>query len=226
MKTKHYIITLLAILLIPVSTRATTIEIDLGPPALYTGSSAQVGPIAFSDLHGLPLNGSSVSLNFFFTNNEFVALFSNTASLFDIGVALLTNAGTYPGFVTNASAYLIDQSGNAIPGFSVVGRADSSSGSTSVGFFPLLEDSNGTPNTSLTFPLDFYGVHFGFTLPNDPSVSVIGADFTLFGNGDQHSQFAVGPHVPDSGSTWLLLLIGISGFIITNRILLAHGQPT
>ena len=28
---------------------ATTIEIDLGPPAIYTGIGAQVGPIAFYD---------------------------------------------------------------------------------------------------------------------------------------------------------------------------------
>jgi hypothetical protein len=147
-----------------------------------------------------------------------VQLFSNTAPFFDVSVALLTNAGTFPGLVTNTSAYLIDQNGNAIPGFGIVGRSDSSGGSTSVGFFPLLADSNGTPNPSLTFPLNFYGVHFGFTLPNDPSVSVIGANFTLFGNGGQSSQFAVGPLVPDSGNTWLLLLIGISGLVAGPKI--------
>jgi hypothetical protein len=213
-RTTHFVVVFAVLVLAGTAKlQATTIEIDLGPPAVYTGTNAQVGPIAFSDLNGLPVNGSSVSLDFFFTKNEFVRLFSNTAPLFDIGVALLTNAGTYPGFVTNAAAYLIDQSGNAIPGFSVVGRADGSNGVTGLGFFPLLVDANGTPNPNLTFPLDFYGVHFSFTLPNDPSVSVIGADFTLFGNGGQFSQFAVGPHVPDSGSTWLLLLIGISGLV-------------
>ena len=218
-RTTHFVVVFAVLVLAGTAKlQATTIEIDLGPPAVYTGTNAQVGPIAFSDLNGLAVNGSSVSLNFFFTNNEFVTLFANTASLFDVSVTLLTNAGTFPGLVTNTSAYLVDQNGNAIPGFGIVGRSDSSSGSTSVGFFPLLADSNGTPNPNLTFPLNFYGVHFGFTLPNDPSVSVIGGDFTLFGNGGQSSQFAVGPLVPDSGNTWLLLLIGISGLVAGPKI--------
>jgi hypothetical protein len=213
-RTKHLIVVVALLALARTGElQANTIEIDLGPPMIYTGTNAQIGPIAFSNLNGVPLNGSSVSLDFFFTNNEFVQLFSNTAPLFDVSLTLLTNAGTVPGFVTNTSAYLIDQSGKAIPGFGIVGRGDSSGGSTFAGFFPLLEDPNGTPNPSLTFPLNFYGVHFGFTLPNDPSVSVIGGDFALFGNGDRYSQFAVGPRVPDSGSTWLLLLVGISGLL-------------
>jgi hypothetical protein len=193
--------------------RATTIEIDLGPPGTFKGIYAQVGPIGFSDLNGTPVDGSSMSLNFFFTNNEFVRLFSNTTSLFDVGLSLLTNAGTFPGFVTAGSGYLIAQNGSAIPGFGIVGRSDGSDGSTNIGLFPLLADANGTPNSSLTFPLDFYGVHFDFTLPNDPSVSVIGGNFALFGAG-QNSQFAIGPHVPETGSTWLLLLVGTTGLLL------------
>jgi len=190
----------------PGELRAATIEIDLGAPGIY----AQVGPIYFPDLNGTPVNGSSISLNFFFTNNEFVRLFSNTSPLFEVGLSLLTNAGTFPGFVTAGSGYLIAQNGSAIPGFGIVGRSDGSDGSTNIGLFPLLADANGTPNPSLTFPLDFYGVHFDFTLPNDPSVIVIGGNFALFG---QNSQFAIGPPVPDTGSTWLLLLVGTSGLL-------------
>jgi len=193
--------------------QANTIEIDLGPPMIYQGINAQVGPIPFSDLNGVPVDGSSVSLDFLFTNSEFVKLFANTSPFFELDVTLLTDAGTFPGVVTNTNAYLVDQNGNALPGFGVVGRSDSSAGSTSMGFFPLLLDLNGTPNPFLTFPLSFYGVHFDFTLPNDPSVSVNGGDFALFGNGGRFSQFAVGPTVPDTGDTWLLLLIGISGLV-------------
>ena len=198
MKTKHYLITLLAILLSPIA-HATTIEIDLGPPStIYTGY-AQIGPIAFSNLNGLPLSGSSVSLNFFFTNNEFVQLFSNTAPSFDIGVSMFSNAGTFPGFATNATAYLIDQNGAAIPGLGSIGEGDGDNGSFGLGFFPL---ANGTPS----FPLDFYGVHFSFNLPNDSGVTITGAKFLLTDNGKQWSQFAVGPHVPDSGSSLSLLI--------------------
>jgi len=192
--------------------QATTIAIDLGPPMIYTGTNAQVGPIAFSNLNGVLVNGSSVSLDFVFTSQEFVELFSNTSPSFDVSVTLLTNAGTSPGLVTNTSAYLVDQNGNALPGPGIIGTAQSSNGSTSVGFFPLL-DSNGGPNPNLTFPFSFYGVHFGFTLPNDRSASVIGADFALFGNGGPDSQFAVGPHVPDNGDAGLLLVIAVGGLL-------------
>jgi hypothetical protein len=184
--------------------QATAIEIDLGPPLIYTGINAKVGPIPFSDLNGLSVNGSALSLDFSFSNNEFVRLFSNTSPSFEVGITLFTNAGTFPSVVTNASAYLVDQNGNALPG-GVVGTSDGSNGTMSAGFFPLL----GPP--SLPLPFDFYGVHFGFTLPNDPSVMVIGAEFVLFGNGDRNSKFELGPNVPDGGDTWLLLLVGASG---------------
>jgi hypothetical protein len=185
---------------------ASTIGIDLGPPAVYT-TDTQVGPVAFSDLNGTPVNGSTVSLDFSFSNGEFVRLYSNTDKSFEIGLGLHTDAGTFPGFVTNATGYLIAQNGSAIPGFGVVGRSDSSNGSTFLGLFPLFADSSGTPDNSLSFPLDFYGVHFTFTLPNDPSVDVIGSDFSLFGK-----TFAVGPPAPsaivaDTGGTMQLFFV-------------------
>ena len=198
---------LLAISILPLTGHSTSI--DLGPSALYT--NAQLGPIAFADLNGTPVNGSTLSFDVSFSAGKFVRLFSNTTPIFDISLSLQTNAGTFPGFVTNVSAYLIAQDGSAIPGFSVVGRADSSSGGTSLGFFPLLAE-NGTPNTSLSFPLDFYGVHFDFAVPNEPSVDIIGADFALIQSA-RFSQFAVGPHVPDAGSTLLLFLVAATGLV-------------
>jgi hypothetical protein len=185
---------------------ATTIQINLGPPALYT--NANLGPISFSDLNGTPVNGSSLSLDFSFSGNEFVRLFSNTTPFFEVAVTLQTNAGTFPGVATDISGYLIDKNGNAIPNAGVTAATQGSNGTTSVGLFPLLLDNSGTPNPALTFPLDFYGVHFSFKLPNDPSVSVVGANFTLFGQGPG-SQFGVGPQVPDSGGTFLLLVSAI-----------------
>jgi hypothetical protein len=201
---------LLFICLMASSLRATTIQIDLGPPARYTNT--QLGPLSFSNLNGTPVNGSTLSLNFLFTGGEFVQLLSNTTKSFDIGLALQTDAGTFPGFVTHAMAHLIAQDGTAISGTTnVIGRADSSDGATFAGFFPLLANGSGTPNTSLSFPLDFYGVHFAFNLPDDPGVMIIGGDLTLFGQG-KFSQFAVGP-LPDTGNTLMLLFIGVSGLI-------------
>ena len=193
---------------------ATTIAINLGPPALYT--DANVGPISFSDLNGTLVNGSSVSIDFSFTNNEFVTLLANTTPLFEVGLTLRTNAGTSPGVVTGPSGYLVDKNGNAIPNAGVTGTAQGSNGTTFVGLFPLLLNSGGTPNPALMFPLDFYGVHFSFTLPNDPSVSVVGADFTLFGRGSG-SQFAVEP-LPDRGATFVLFFTAISVLFSMRRL--------
>jgi hypothetical protein len=196
--------------------QAATIQIDLGSPATYEGSNTQLGPIPFLDLDGTPVNGASLSLDFLFTNSEFVRLFHQTTTFFEVQVTLLTSAGTAPGFVTSASGDLIDENGTAIPGFSVVGTADSSNGSTTLGFFPLLEDINGTPDPNIIFPLDFYGVHFGFTLPDDPSVDVISGQFTLNGAG-QNSRFAVGPPVPDNGNTLELLTFATLLLIMYGR---------
>lgn len=202
--------TIAMLLIVRTALSATTIEINLGPPAIYTNT--QLGPISFSDLNGTAVNGSTLSLDFFFPSTEFVELFPNTTSSFEIGVNLHTNAGTFPGVVTNASADLVDQNGTAIPRVSLIGRSDSSSGVTSFGFFPLLP-----PNTTLSSPLDFYGVDFTFTLPNDPSVNIVGADFTLFGQGGSSSQFEVGPHVPDSGNTLQLLMLAVLGLFLLKR---------
>src|SRR5579864_7828063 len=147
---------------------ATTIEINLGSPALY--KDADLGPIVFSDLDGTLVNGSSLSVDFLFSGAGFVRLFSNTTPLFEVGVTLDTNAGTFPGFVTDVSGYLIDQNGNAVPNAGVTGNAQGSNGTTSFGLFPLLLNSSGTRNPAIKFPLDFYGVHLSFKLPNDPSV--------------------------------------------------------
>jgi len=193
------------------SLRATSIQIDLGPPAFYINT--QLGPFSFSDLHGTPVNGSTLSLDFLFTGGEFVRLFSNTTKSFDIHLGLRTDAGPFPGYVTNATAYLIAQDGTAISGTtSVIGRAQSNTGRTFLGFFPLLADGNGTPNTSLSFPLDFYGVHFAFNLPDDPGAVIIDSGFMLVGTGRRSSTFAVGP-LPDTGNTLMLLFIGVSGLI-------------
>lgn len=186
---------------------ATTIQINLGPPTIY--NNVNVGPISFSNLNGTSVDGSSLSIDFSFTGNEWVRLFANTTPLFEVGLTLRTNAGTFPGVVTAPSGYLVDKYGNAIPNAGVTATAQGSTGTTFVGLFPLLLDSGGTPNPAVMFPLDFYGVHFSFNLPNDPSVSVIGADFTLFGSGSG-SQFEVEPLVPDSGSAFLLFSTAIS----------------
>jgi len=101
------IVLLLIISVLPLTSRAAVI--DPGPSAIYTNT--QLGPIAFSDLNGTPVNGSTLSLDILFSSDKFVRLFSDTTPRFDINLRLQTDAGTFPGFVTNATAYLIAQNG-------------------------------------------------------------------------------------------------------------------
>src|SRR5689334_22117058 len=94
---RRYLTLILLLVIQPARIFAATIGIDLGPPAFYVGTN--VGPIPFSALNGTALNGSSLSLDFSFSGNEFVRLFSSTASLFEVAITLKTNAGTFPGLV-------------------------------------------------------------------------------------------------------------------------------
>jgi hypothetical protein len=83
-----------------------------------------------------------------------------------------------------------------------------------ISLFPLVKDENGTPNTDLLRPFDFYGIHYDLIFPDvdDPSIYVTGGMFSLL-DPDGHV-FGVGPGVPrnivpDSGSTLFLLGMGI-----------------
>jgi len=81
----------------------------------------------------------------------------------------------------------------------------------SIGLFPLLLDRNGTPDTSLAYPFTFSSAHFHLTLPDQPGVSITDGGLLLIAqnfvyNGNQTKPFRIGPHVPDRGSTLLLLL--------------------
>jgi hypothetical protein len=73
---RRYILIISLLVLQPTRIFPVTIEIGLGAPGLYT--DANLGPISFSNLNGTPVNGSVLSLDFLFTGDQFVRLFSNT----------------------------------------------------------------------------------------------------------------------------------------------------
>ena len=195
---------------------AITIGIDLGPSHVLTGINPETSKIPFDGLNSTPVDGS-VSVDFLFTNNEFVRLFTATQPGFDALMTIQTNGSGLLGFLSG-TGYLIDAQGDAIPGFEVTGSASGNDGSLGIGFFPLLKDKNGTPNDQLPRPLDFYGIHYDFTFPSNPLVAVTGGDLQLIGNGT-FTPFGIGPHippditVPDSGSTFFLLAMGVAGLV-------------
>jgi len=191
---------------------ATPIEIDLSPPHKITSNLS----IPFNALNNMPIGGQTMSLDLAIANSQFVRLFTKTSSLFDVAITLHTN-GTNSHDFLQGTGYLVNSQGMAIPGFGVTG---SSSGDNLLGInlFPLLKDKNGTPNNDLPRPLDFFGIHFDLSFPDahNESIQVTGGEFGLFSNPGM--VFGVGPGiprdiVPDSGSTLLLLSMGLAGLI-------------
>jgi hypothetical protein len=183
---------------------ATSIEIDLGAP----GTLAVQKITSFDQLNNAQLGGQSLSLDFTFSSNEFVRLFSITSPLFSAVINLQINGAGQLGFL-QGTGHLVDINGQPIPGFGVTGNS-SGAGLLSIGLFPLLKDQNGTPNKDLARPLDFFGIDFDLTLPNvnNPSIHITGADFGLFSDPDR--VFGIGPDVPrdivpDNGHTAVLL---------------------
>lgn len=185
-------------------TYATPIEIDLGSPHSVTSQLS----IDFSALNDTVIAGQTLSLDLKISNNEFVRLFTATSPLFEVSLTLQTN-GTQSNAFLQGSGYLVDSQGVAIPGFGVTGGASGQDVLT-IGLFPLLKDSNGTPNDNLHRPLDFFGVHFDLAFPDaqNPLIHVTGGELAL--SSEPGAPFGVGPGIPrdiipDSGSTALFL---------------------
>jgi hypothetical protein len=174
--------------------RATTIQISLGPPG--TLSTDQVVP--FTDVNGTSLSSQNLSLDFVFSGNEFVRLFSVTTN-FEVSVRLQTNSPGIPGFLSG-TGFLSDQLGNPLHSPLDLGTPSFSDGSMIAGLFPLFPGS-GAPNR----PFDFFSVHFDLTLPNNSSFQITGGEFDVSAFASS-GPFGVGPGVPndivpDSGST-------------------------
>ena len=193
---------------------ADPIEIDLGSPHNVTSHLS----IPFDALNDTIVGGETISLDLAIANSKFVRLFTVTSSLFDVSITLHTNGTTKHDFL-QGTGFLIDSQGMAIPGFGVTGRA-SGHDLLTIGFFPLLKAENGTPNTDLARPLDFFGIHLDLTFPDkdNPSIRVIGGEFGLSSN----PGFGVGPGipqdiVPDAGGTLLWLTVGMAGLITVKR---------
>ena len=191
---------------------ANPIEINLAPPHNVTSHLS----IPFDALNDTVVGGETMSFDLAITNNDFVRLFTVTSSLFEASITLHTNGTSKHDFL-QGTGFLIDSQGMPIPGFGVTGSA-SGHDWLNIGFFPLLKDENGTPNTDLPRPLDFFGIHFDLTFPDkdNPAVQVIGGEFGLFSN--PGAGFGVGPGipqdiVPDAGDTLLLLAISLTGLM-------------
>jgi hypothetical protein len=189
---------------------AVDIPINLGSPGtLETDDS-----VSFSDLNETPLSHQSLLLDFVFSGNQFVRLFTTTDASFSILLTLQTNGSGDLGSNLHGTGFLFDKGRSALHSTQDLGSASSDDASLSVGLFPFF---SGELNT----PLDFFGVHFDLTLPNltpaNPSLVVTGGEFELIASGiNGDDVFGVGPGVPrdivpDGGQTMLLLGIAFLG---------------
>ena len=187
--------------------QAVVIPIDLGTPGLSFDTT-----VPFLDLNGTALQGQTLSLDFTFTNNHFVRLFTVTNS-FSAFVTLATKASGLAGFL-EGTGFLVNDQGNPLHAPQDLGSASSSSGEMFVSLFP----------PPLKRPVDFFGVHLDLTFPDNPSVAVTGGQFRLRTDGDS-GPFGIGPGipadiVPDLGSSLFLLSIALAGLFGIGRSLL------
>jgi hypothetical protein len=109
----------------------------------------------------------------------------------------------------SGTGFLVDHQGNPMQPPQQLGSASGNNGLIAAGLFPLLPGD-------LSRPVDFFGIHFDLTLPVSPSVVITSEDFLL--KSDPGAPFGVGPGVPsdivpDSGSTFLLLCLGVTGLL-------------
>src|SRR5689334_20408584 len=85
--------------------RGVTIPINLGPP----GTLATDTTISFTGLNGTFLVGQNLSVDFVFTNLEFVRLFTVTTD-FSVSMTLQTSSSSFVGFLSG-TGYLTDSLG-------------------------------------------------------------------------------------------------------------------
>jgi len=190
---------------------ATSIGISLGE----TRTTPTFGT-AFNQLDGQSLNGQTLSLDFVFTDN-FVRFLPpgslpQTGTDFDISVYIATNAslppGEFVGFATG-TGFIFDQAGRALETPKALGSFVDSAGGIGLGLFPFFADETGRIGDDVARDASFYGFHMDITLPNNPQFQVTDAGLGLFGGNllwtDRPGEFAIGPHVADTGSTLVLL---------------------
>jgi len=169
------------------------------------------GPIGFSQLDGTPVNGT-LSVDFMFSHHQFVRLYSATDWSFSVMLGLSTTGSGLVGFM-EGSGSLLGANGKPIPGYGITGSASSDDGDMYMGYYPLFTDDNGTPDTELSRPLDFYGVRFNIIFPEvNQSIEVTGGQFSLYGG-----PIGIGPNIPTVIPTFIpepssLLFFGFGAF--------------
>jgi hypothetical protein len=205
-----------------ITAHATIIPVDLGPPRNFVQPDVRV-PI---NLGFSKFSGQSLSLDFTFTNNEFLRLYPAKHYNFEVFPWLLVS-GTGTMNSPSGEAWTVGVNGernSAISTFSAVSLTDDGSlFALPLGYiFPYFADSTGK-KFNTTYPFDIYSLHFDLLLGNNPDFQIESA--TLFLGGAGSRSFGIGPHVPDSGASILLFAMGLGAIGIFQCRGLRSGNP-
>jgi hypothetical protein len=188
----------------------TSVETNLGAPRI-----SDYEKFDFLDLNGIPLMGQTLSLDFTFANNGFVASAPGTPQM-TVGLVVQTNntdLSQVLQFVFNlGSGYLVDIDGNALTPATTFTSGGAGLQAPGIGLFEVGFGVSGQ--------LNIYGVHLDIPIPNEPSYQFGPGIPSPFGPGSYltFSDFVGGvgydmvpPPVSDTGSTVMLLGAGLAG---------------
>jgi len=159
--------------------------IDVGPNGFTFDRT-----VGYAKLNGVILSGQSLSIDLVFSQPIFI---QQGVTRFDVALSLQTDT-PFPGFIVGTGFV----NGSAVP----TGHGQGSRGTTFIGAFPF---DFGSPFTK-PFRLD--EIRFHVTLPDSGAVIESGEiDFISLHRG---KPFYIGS-VPESGSTFLFLMLGLVG---------------
>jgi hypothetical protein len=179
---------------------ADTMFVPVDPGAVMAPPASGDIDLPFTGLNGMALDGQALTVDLIFADDLLARVWLQT----ELAVLLIvqTDAGTFPGFATDASGWLIAPDGTPMLGPKDAGSAMSSSGAFAVGLgeiFPAM----------INQVADFAGVHFDLTVP-DTGFHVTGGTVRWSVPEPSKLQIGTAAQLPEP-ATALLLGLGLVG---------------
>lgn len=152
----------LVVMVSPVAGWCVTLPVTIDPSTLGVSYQGPAG-VAFEvpGLDGTVLSGQSLSLDVMLPASILGRLSLSDPTALGVGLGILTNANTFPGFAGPTTGFLLDASGNPFGSTQEAGRADGDNGAVIVGLVSFTQADLGDRHG-----VEIRGVHFDTSLPN------------------------------------------------------------